>query len=93
MAYPDTRSVQSLTAAAPVAAHVGFEEAVNVLVANTGQVPLIRKPELAAAVVIEPATIGVAPDRLSAIDVPLLAIVRPVLAGPPAVRPVLNKPA
>ena len=39
-------------AAATVAAHVGVEEAVNVLVAYAGQVPLMLAPALAAAVVM-----------------------------------------
>jgi hypothetical protein len=50
--------VQSPTAAALLAQlHVGLEVAVNVLVANTGQVPLMLAPALAARVAIPVVTV------------------------------------
>ena len=73
--------MQSPTAAALlVQLHVGLEVAVNVLVANAGQVPLMNKPEFAAAVV----TARVVTPALVRVSVPSVAKVKPE-AWPPKV--------
>ena len=80
--------MQSAIATAATELHVGLEVEVNVLVANDGQVPLMRYPALASPVATVAGKTGVGkkePVNVSAIEVPEAAIVRPELDAPPAV--------
>lgn len=97
--YPGTRSVQSaIAAAAEVKLHVGVELAVKVLVANAGQVPMIKMPVLAAKVVAA-AVSAVADARTIspalATDTPVRAAPAPPYRDPPlaVTVPETNKPA